>query len=338
MAVDLSIYKNIAIINFKFIGDTLCALPLIKYCRVQAPQAKITVLLGKENAVLAQWMGNGTETIVLPVTNNKRRRYLPLIKFILAYRKKFDLIIFSNNPRRYVNIFMYFLKAKTTIAYVKDTWDARLISHGRLYDPVVQRTRHNALQMLNVVADYQELPEELRPQIAIPTAIKQQYLPQILVKLGSEISPPRLLISVTNNRENSTIDSAMYCALFAELKKQFNFSVVISYLPKDKERADELAKILPVLAIPIATPSFSEFMVLLDLVDGCFLGDGGITHLAAALDKPQLVLFGWISPIEWLPLGKNVQYLHHPEHVKYIDKKEITVKLNSLLTQIRGNK
>lgn len=335
MAIGLSIYKNIAIINFKFIGDTLCALPLIKYCRVQAPQAKITVLLGKENAVLAQWIGNGTETIVLPVTNDKRRRYLPLIKFILAYRKKFDLIIFSNKPRRYVNIFMYFLKAKATIAYVKDTWDARLISHSRLYDPVVQRTRHNALKMLNVVADYQELPEELRPQIAIPTAIKQQYLPQILAKLGDKISLPRLFISVTNNREECTINLNLYRDLFTELKKQFNFSVVISYLPQDQKRAEELVNLLPVPAVAIATPSFAEFMVLLDLVNGCFLGDGGIAHLAAALDKPQVVLFGAILPIEWLPLSKKVQYLYHSENVNYINRQEIMVKLQDLLSQMR---
>lgn len=338
MTMDLSQYKKIAIINFKYIGDMICALPLVKYCRLHAPEAKITILLGKEDAVLANWISHCDETVVVSVTDNKQRHYLPLIKFALAYRKKFDLIICANKPRRYVNIFAYFLGAKDSVAYVKNTWDSKFVSHGVFYDNSLQRTWHNALRMLNLVADYQKIPDELRPKITISLAIKQQFLPQILAKLGSEISPPRLLISVTNNRSDCTIDSAVYCDLFAKLKRQFSFSVIISYLPQDKLRAYELVALLPVSAIPIATPNFSEFIVLLDLVDGCFLGDGGIAHLAAALDKPQVVLFGGVSPIEWLPLSAQTQYLYHPEHVKYIDQQEIMVKLTNLLTQIRDNK
>lgn len=336
MAINLSAYTNIAIINFHHIGDTVCNFSLFKYCRLQAPQAKITIFLGKEGGVLAPFIDCCDEVVIVPITS-KERRYFSIIKFALKYHKQFDLVICGLEPRKYIHIFMGVLGAKTSIAYIENTWHSKLINSGVLYDDPLQRTRHNALQMLNVVANYQELPEELRPRIAITPAVRQQFLPQILAKFGDKILLPRLLISVTNNRANSTIESAMYSSLFAEVKNQFDFSVVISYLPKDKERADELAKILPVPAIPIATPSFAEFMVLLDLVDGCFLGDGGITHLAAALDKPQLVLFGWISPIEWLPLSRNVQYLYHPEHVKHIDKKEIVAKLNSLLTQMRAN-
>jgi len=295
------------------------------------------VFLGKDNEVLAPWINDCDEVVVVPVTI-KKRRYLPLIRCAFKYRKQFDLVICGWEPRKYVHIFMKILGAKTSVAYVENNWHGKLINFGVLYSDSLQRTRHDALQMLNIVANYRELPNELRPRITIPPAIKTRFLPQILAKFGDKILPPRLLISVTNNRDHSTIDSVMYCELFTELKKQFAFSVVVSYLPKDEERARELAKILPLPAIPIATQDFAEFMVLLDLVDGCFMGDGGIMHLAAALDKPQLVLFGRTSLIEWRPLSDRVQCLYHPEHVKYIDRKEIIVKLNNLLTQIRENK
>jgi len=333
MAINLSAYKNIAIINFHHIGDTVCNFSLFKYCRLQAPQAKITVFLGKENGVLAPWIDGCDEVIIVPITS-KERRYCSIIKFALKYRKKFDLVICGLEPRKYIHIFMGILGAETSIAYIENTWHSKLINSGVLYDDPLQRTRHNALQMLNVVANYEELPDELRPRITIPPAIKQQFLPQILAQLGDKIFAPRLLISVTNNRPSCTIDFDRYCFLFNELKKTFNFSVIISSLQRDMARAQQLAALLPVPAVPVMTPDFSEFLTLLDWVDGCFLGDGGIVHLAAALDKPQLVLLGKVSPIEWWPLSKKTQCLSHPENVNQLDKKIIMIELSNLLKQV----
>ena len=145
MTVDLSKYKNIAIINFHHIGDTVCNFSLIKYCRLQAPQAKITVFLGKENGVLARWVSCCDEVVVVPITS-KERRYFPIVKFALKYRKKFDLVICGLEPRKYIHIFMGILGAKTSIAYVENTWHSKLINHGVLYDDPLQRTRHNALR------------------------------------------------------------------------------------------------------------------------------------------------------------------------------------------------
>jgi len=332
--VNLAEYKKIAVINFHHIGDTVCNFSLIKYCRLKSPQAKITVFLGEENGGLAPFITDCDEVVVVPITS-KKRRYFSLIKFALRYRKQFDLVICGLEPRKYIHIFMWLLQARTVVAYVGNTWHSKLINHGVLYNDPLQRTCHNALHTLNVVANYRELPEELLPRIIISQTLKQQFLPQILSQLGDKISPPHLLISVTNNREKSTIDLILYRDLFAKLKEQCNFSVVISYLPKDKKRAEELAAILPVPSVPIATPNFAAFLVLLDLIDFCFLGDGGITHLAAALNKPQLVLFGAISPCEWLPLNKQVYYLHDDKHVKYIDQEKIVVTLKNLLTQVQ---
>jgi len=330
MSFNLSGYKNIAIINFHHIGDTVGDFSLFKYCRLQAPQAKITIFLGKENGVLAPYIDCCDEAIVLPVTS-KKRRYLQLTKAAFKYRGQFDLVICGLEPRKYIHIFMWLLGARTSIAYIENTWHSKLINQGVVYNEPQQRQWHNALHMLNVVADYRELPQALYPRINLTEEIKHLFLPQIMAKLGEKIVAPRLLVSVTNNRVQSTIDLVTYCDLFAELKKQFDFSVIVSYLPKDKARADELVRILPVAAIALVTPNFSEFLVLLDLIDCCLLGDGGITHLAAALNKPQVVLFGGVSLIEWRPLSSNVRYLYHQEHVKYIDKKTIVLKLEEML-------
>jgi len=61
----------------------------------------------------------------------------------------------------------------------------------------------------------------------------------------------------------------------------------------------------------------NRFESLLDLASwmsgaNLYIGnDSGISHLAAAIGLPSVVLFGPTNPNVWAPRGKNVRILHH---------------------------
>jgi heptosyltransferase III len=54
-------------------------------------------------------------------------------------------------------------------------------------------------------------------------------------------------------------------------------------------------------------------------------------HLAAALDKPQVVLFGPTRIADWAPLSDRAVCLYYPGDVNQIPQQEIITALESIL-------
>jgi heptosyltransferase III len=104
---------------------------------------------------------------------------------------------------------------------------------------------------------------------------------------------------------------------FAETIKQLwehNCNVLILLGPADHERWAELQKLLP------APPRPAMLKVMIDMPltavaeqvqqCRCYLGnDAGITHLAALLGVPTIVLFGPSDPAVWQPVGPSVEIM-----------------------------
>lgn len=104
---------------------------------------------------------------------------------------------------------------------------------------------------------------------------------------------------------------------FAETIKQLwehNCNVLVLLGPADHARWAELQKLLP------APPEPAMLKVMIDAPltavaeqvqqCRCYLGnDAGITHLAAMLGVPTIVLFGPSDPAIWQPVGPSVEIL-----------------------------
>lgn len=58
-------------------------------------------------------------------------------------------------------------------------------------------------------------------------------------------------------------------------------------------------------AIAVSTPDFNDFMYLLNRIDVVYVGEGGAMHMACALNKKGLALFGETSIVHWHPLALN---------------------------------
>jgi heptosyltransferase III len=116
---------------------------------------------------------------------------------------------------------------------------------------------------------------------------------------------------------------------------QWGWPALLLSGPADHERLEVLLKLLP--APP---PSLLKLLVdvpLLDLVPvlcqcrGYLGNDAGMTHLAALLGLPTLVLFGPTDPQTWQPRGRAVSIIHAPNLeqlaadrvIKYIESMEL---------------
>lgn len=299
---------DIAVIRRNGLGDLLCAYPLILYLQKKIQEASITLFIDTRNAPLIPYLPPVHEVVVFPATGNK---YWNLFRTAMRYRKKFDLAISAKtSPMQLINIFLYWLKAKERVAYVDKKWHACLINRPIFYHATQSKQVHQALKGLRTIApELEEIPQEFYPTLHIPQHIREKY------PIEKPLEGPVVLISATTTHPSNRLAVERYAYFLNRLHHISPFSVRIIGQKDDRLRADALAMHLQMKSHVYFPRNFDEFMVLLDASDLFFVGDGGVAHIGAALGKKVVALFGGTSPIEWSPLGTQVEVFYHPLHV-----------------------
>jgi ADP-heptose:LPS heptosyltransferase len=323
--------KNIALVRRNGLGDMLCVIPLLLYLKERAPQASITLFCDKSNASLLPFLPQVNEVVEFSPGN----KYLSVLGCAYRHRsKKFDLAISGKtSPMKLINFFLFTLGARRSIATVDNSWHRRLITDGVSYSEGNARSLHQSLKSLRLLDPrINEIPQRLYPTINIPPAILAAQEKLLCKKLSSlSANVPLLLISLSYNRKSSNPGVDFYVNILNRLHRIHNFRVAVSCLPEDLGKAEMLSKKLSPSSVAIATDNIPSFLTLLDLSDLVFVGDGGIMHLAAAMKKPQVTLFGATLLEEWLPLSNKAICFHHPRTVEEISKEKI---LQALLRQL----
>jgi len=88
---------------------------------------------------------------------------------------------------------------------------------------------------------------------------------------------------------------------------------------------------LPMPCEIVPTASLDDCLRLIAACDALLIGDGGLMHFAAALDKPQVVLFGGTKVWEWAPLSEKAVCLADAHNVNFIEEGKIYQALESIL-------
>lgn len=306
--------REIGIVRRNGLGDVLMAIPLVLLCKQYAPQAKVTLFMDERASSLAPYLEGPDEIVVIP---RQGSTYLSHSKVAWSQRKKkFDLMISAkSSPMKLMNFFLYAMRAKKRLAFVDESWHRKLINCPLPYIP--NHEKHQALKTVNLLD-------------SAMTEVPLSLYPKLRVKATLSFEKPTLLISVTNNRLGSTLDFEKYERLLNTLYKKKPFNVVINGEPQDSEKARALALRLKVPSHVMVTAHLKEFLELLASVDAVFIGDGGIMHLAAALDKKQVVLFGGTKVWEWAPLSQKAMCLADDHNVNFIPEDQILGKLDEL--------
>lgn len=299
MSIPFSHLKNIAILRRNGLGDVLCTLPLVSLCKQLAPQAKVVLFIDAAAAPLAPYLEGPDETVVIAHTGNK---YIDLVKTAWS-QPAFDLAISAKTtPMRLMNFSLVAFKARYRLAYVAKSWDSYLVNRPVAY----QKTElHQALKLLKLIDPQREsIDPTLYPRLKnIPAAPLKNSL----------------LVSVSNNRAGSSLNLDK----LARLLNQLPFHAHISALETDRTRAQHLASLLTAPHTLHIGLDFPSFLALLQSAERILIGDGGTCHLAAALNKPQVVLFGGTKVGEWGPLSDRAICLAHPHNVNEIPDEEI---------------
>ena len=326
MLLNKELPKSFAIFVRSSYGDLLMVAPLIKYIKQLNTDNKITLFVEDKNVQLIEFMENIDYFYQIPSKGNK---YLIFTLFGLKYRKnKYDISIAAKTGVGSANgFFPYILGAKKQISYISKTktWTDKLVNFPITYSEEIYHRQHYALGVLQLLdSKLTKIPDYLYPKL------KSQVSPRKNLK-------PKLLISVSNNRDNSLLNNKKIALIINTISKEFKFDIYISALKSDYDKALELKKkIIPQSTIKL-TPLLKDYLELINSMDICFFGEGGGMHMAAALGVQQVVLFGHTSTTTWSPLSNMATVLEDKSNVNNIPTSKILDALKDKLKNIISN-
>lgn len=306
--------KEILILNTTHIGTTLCDFPLIKRVRLDYPAdvANITVLLARRNGVLKKYIEKEFNCTVEVMQHNftGKSRYVEILLQIRSRWKFFDLGICGLEPRKSDHILLWCL-SKKTIAYIENNWHGRLITNGKRF--VKDNNRHQSDLSCGVYSDEKVCSKDW-PKLNLPVDSKCGEVPSIY-------------ISTHNNRSNSSINLDKLVDVLSFVFSKRQFCLVVNGPAEVDFPLTSLKEKIGCEVRYVVTKNFDAFLHLLNECDLVFVGDGGVSHVAAWLDKPSVVLFGETLPEQWMPMSNKVEFLFAPKAVNDIKNEEIATKI-----------
>lgn len=261
---------KILVIRLSSLGDIILTQPIIAYLQRSFPKARIDYIVKPQFTELIRLMGEG----IHPIAYEKTAAFHLSLK-----RESYDLVL-DLHGKLASYLLRIFAQAKRSAVYHKDRRTRRKIVRG-----------NKSLAISSTVALYATALHKLgyhaeldAPKIIVPADTALPNLPT---------SGKRILIFPGAMHETKRYPAPYYQELIKMSPQDYQFII----LGSDGER-DLAAKICEdERAIDLCGKlNFAQLSALIDSADWVISSDSGPMHLAAALGKAQIAIFGATHP------------------------------------------
>jgi heptosyltransferase-3 len=285
--------KRIMLIQLRRIGDVLMCTPALRALRKHLPRSHIVFLTEGECADILALNPYLDELLVLD-----RERYgNPLYwlkKVWQIRRKRFDLVIdYLGNPR---SAYISFISgAKLRVGY-------DLPGRRFLYNRLVKnegKTGYAAAQKLEALKRVGIESTDLKLDFLLPKEA-ELFAQRFFREEGIDRSRLVISISPTSRRSFRRWPQERFAQLADWLIHRFGAMVILVWGPKEKEiveRIQHLMKEKPVISW--RTKSLFELGAVIRECDLHLGNDNGTKHIAVAVDKPTITIYGPQDPKSW---------------------------------------
>jgi heptosyltransferase-3 len=288
MAVDTERAPRILILRRDNIGDLVCTTPLMQALREQLPHAWLGALVTTYNAEVLQGNPVLDEVFVYEKLKHRSGSLLSHLRTRLGQVARLR--------RQNLDCVLVPAPAPQALKLARGLKPGQVIASPTSFPPRLHEVER--VFELGRAFGLTGKPGSLR---VFPDPEKRGELQR---QLGSG---PFVAIHLSARRPAQQWPRERYAALAAQLAQQAGVLLLWApgskdnpRHPGDDEAAVGILRAAPA-AIPVPTPDLKTLVAALSLAERVVCPDGGAMHLAAALGKPVVALFG-DSPVErWHP-------------------------------------
>ncbi len=296
--------SRILLIQLRRIGDVLMTTPALAALRAAYPEARISYLTEAPCNQLFSYDPHVDEVLVYPRKASLREQ-LSLLRGLRAQR--FDLVVdFFSNPRTAVITRCTGARRRVGFDFQGRRWG--YTDPVRLNGAAPYSAAHKAalVECLGV-----RVPS-LTPRVYLGDQ-ERAYARQQLRALGVGPADPLVALCPVSRRSYRTWPAERYACLADFLIERYGAKVMLIWGPGEEAFATAVRKDMVHRTLPdYPMPTLLQLAALLERA-GLFVGnDGGPRHLAIALGRPTLTVFGkdfastWTPPA--MPMHRTIEY------------------------------
>jgi heptosyltransferase-2 len=294
--------SRILIVAPSWVGDAVLAHPLLVRLKERAPQARIDVLGPAWAVPVFRRMPEVTDTIVLPFGHGdlklgERRRFA---KALPAYDQAIVL------PNSFKSALIPWHAGIPVRAGYHGEMRLGLLNDRRSLDEAtvpLMVERFAALAQPKGEALRRPLPE---PRLAVDAKSRDATL----AKFGLDLAHPVVAFAPGAEFGPAKRWPAAHFATLARELGTRGFQVWLFGSAKDQEITAEVTRDCGVTCVDLAgRTSLDEAIDLLSCAAHVVSNDSGLMHIAAALDRPMVALFGSSSPGFTPPLSAKARVI-----------------------------
>ncbi len=292
------------------IGDTIITTPLIRSISKEL-NFDVDVLANSYNAAVLDGNSNINNVYTYKKTHH-RNAGESVVKIILdrlalmvkLRRKRYDVVFIAKGRwDKRVLRWVPLIRPSKVIAL-------GLSEHRLVTDLVIapEPSNENCVERMHRLLepfDAKEAPGRLE-MTADPQRVRATR-----EKYGIPDTLPVFALHISSRKERQRWSAENFAALAHHIVTLFPCHLMLLWSPGDEnnprhpgddakaERVMSLCKDLPITAVP--THQLEEMIAATQLCDFIVCSDGGAMHVAAALNKPIIALFGNSDPVSWAP-------------------------------------
>ncbi len=335
-AFDRSSVRRILVIRKDNIGDVLCTTPALRALRRAFPEAHIAVFVSHHCRAVVE--GNPHVDTVYTYTKAKHRpgglgmpALFRLMRLLLRLHAcRFDLAVAMGRPcSRTAGWLAYASGARWRLGYRTKALHPFDFFLNLGQTPVMDS--HEVDGCLELLATLGIAPAG-RELTLVPNPMARDAVRRRLAEEGLGGGKKTALFHISSRREGSRWPLPAFARVADVLQEQCGLGIILSWapgdarnplFPGDDDRVEEAAKLMRVRPILLRTPELEELIAAFSLCDFALSTDGGPMHIAAALDVPQVVLFGKVGTEHWMPVSRKCVVLKRGDRVDRISVEEV---------------
>ncbi len=314
--------KRIVVRGTNWVGDAVMTVPALRKLRALFPVAHITL------ATRSLSEGIFTDADFLDELQlHVHSGILSTIGQVREWRKgQFDLaVLFPNSFESALVAFLAGVPAR--IGYGTD--GRRMLLSHPLPQPEWRSTRHEVYYYLEIVDQLEKIagvssPDDLathRPDGSLRVSESRSKAALDLLdrragKHGGKNTPAHPLIALCPGSINSRAKrwpTERYAALADRLINDLGAEVLLIGSNDELEVSREVAQLMRGKAIMLTgETNLADAIAILSLVDLLVTNDTGPAHIASALGRPTIVIFGPTNPLTTRPFSEAGEIVRHP--------------------------
>ncbi|HYP54328.1 MAG TPA: lipopolysaccharide heptosyltransferase II, partial [Pyrinomonadaceae bacterium] len=306
--------KRVVVRGANWVGDAVMTVPALRELRRVLPGAHVTLA----TRPWAEGVFAGADFIddLLHVEAGGLASHLRQVRAWRAGR--FDLALLF--PNAFQPAFVaWAARVPLRLGYATDGRGA-LLTHASA-PPAWRKSRHEVFYYLNLVGELERLltgastVETREPRLALSVSTERDEAARAsLRRSGVDVARPLVALcpGSTNSRAKRW-PAASFAALADRLVEEAGAEVVILGAREELDVTREVSALMRRRAVVLTgRTTLDETTALLGLVDLLVTNDTGPAHVAAALGRPVLVIFGPTDPVTTRPFSPLAEVVRRP--------------------------